>query len=47
MELGSTAKLRTLAHYLELGASLYEDREVRELRPVCLKMPSRCGLLRR
>jgi cell division protein FtsI/penicillin-binding protein 2 len=26
MELGSTAKLRTLAHYLELVASLYSDR---------------------
>jgi membrane peptidoglycan carboxypeptidase len=27
MELGSTAKLRTLAHYLELVASLYSERE--------------------
>jgi membrane peptidoglycan carboxypeptidase len=27
MELGSTAKLRTLAHYLELVASLYADRK--------------------
>ena len=27
MELGSTAKLRTLAHYLELVASLYSDRK--------------------
>ena len=30
MELGSTAKLRTLAHILELVASLYKDKEVRE-----------------
>lgn len=30
MELGSTAKVRTLAHYLELVALLYEDRAVRE-----------------
>ncbi len=30
MELGSTAKVRTLAHYLELVASLYEDKKVRE-----------------
>jgi len=27
MELGSTAKLRTLAHYLELVASLYSDKK--------------------
>ncbi len=30
MELGSTAKLRTLAHYLELVASLYADKKNRE-----------------
>ena len=30
MELGSTAKLRTLAHYLELVASLYSDKTIIE-----------------
>ena len=47
MELDRTAKLRTPAHYLELVASLYDDRRLEILMPLFLTIPLPSGPAKR